>query len=46
VKEWSKSYEVVAEVQVVEPEDGGDRPGILERLRRRSDDEDGSDADG
>jgi predicted PurR-regulated permease PerM len=46
VKEWSKSYEVVAEVQVVEPEDGGDRPGIFERLRRRSDDEDGSDADG
>jgi predicted PurR-regulated permease PerM len=46
VKEWSKSYEVVAEVQVVEQEDGGDRPGIFERLRRRSDDEDGSDADG
>jgi predicted PurR-regulated permease PerM len=46
VKEWSKSYEVVAEVQVVEPEDGGDQRGILERLRRRSDDEDGSDAEG
>jgi predicted PurR-regulated permease PerM len=45
VKEWSKSYDVVAEVQVVEPEDGGDRRGILERLRRRSDDEAGSDAD-
>jgi predicted PurR-regulated permease PerM len=46
VKEWSKSYEVVSEVQVVEPEDGGDRPGIFERLKRRSDDEDGSDDDG
>jgi predicted PurR-regulated permease PerM len=46
VKEWSKSYEVVSEVQVVEPEDGSDRPEIFERLRRRSDDEDGSDADG
>jgi predicted PurR-regulated permease PerM len=46
VKEWSRSYEVVAEVQVVEPEDGGDRPGIFERLKRRSDDENGSDADG
>jgi predicted PurR-regulated permease PerM len=43
VKEWSKSYDVVAEVQVVEPEDPGDRPGILGRLRRRSGDEDGSD---
>jgi predicted PurR-regulated permease PerM len=46
VKEWSKSYEVVSEVQVGEQEDGGDRPGIFERLRRRSGDEDGSDADG
>jgi predicted PurR-regulated permease PerM len=46
VKEWSKSYEVVDEVQVAEPEDGGDRHGLLERLRRRSDDEDGSDAGG
>jgi predicted PurR-regulated permease PerM len=43
VKEWSKSYDVVAEVQVVEPEDPGDHPGILGRLRRRSGDEDGSD---
>jgi predicted PurR-regulated permease PerM len=46
VKEWSKSYEVVDEVQVAEPEDVGDRHGLLERLRRRSDDEDGSDAGG
>jgi predicted PurR-regulated permease PerM len=43
VKEWSKSYDVVVEVQVVEPEDPGDHPGILGRLRRRSGDEDGSD---
>jgi predicted PurR-regulated permease PerM len=43
VKEWSKSYDVVAEVQVVEPEDQGDHPGILGRLRRRSGEEDGSD---
>jgi predicted PurR-regulated permease PerM len=38
VKEWSKSYEVVAEVQVAAPEDGEDRPGLLGRLRRKPDD--------
>ncbi len=46
VKEWSKSYEVVAEVPVAPPEADEDRRGLLDRLRRKPDDGDRPDADG